>query len=154
MRATGRPQQLEAFIHLCICQALVEPLRRLLYQTPIKYFLASTIVSRFGNYMRWMPRSLDGLSFSLYSTFCLCVSSNGFVFPLLRRTEVSTLWSSFFLNFMCFANCILGNLSFWANIHLSVSTNHVCSFGIGLPHLGWYLADPSICLRISWIHCY
>jgi hypothetical protein len=25
-------------------------------------------------------------------------------------------------------------LSFWANIHLSVSTCHVCSFVIGLPH--------------------
>jgi hypothetical protein len=26
---------------------------------------------------------------------------------------------------MCVANCILGSLSFWANIHLSVSVNHV-----------------------------
>jgi hypothetical protein len=25
------------------------------------------------------------------------------------------------LIFLCFANCILGILSFWANIHLSVS---------------------------------
>ena len=29
---------------------------------------------------------------------------------------------------MCFANCILGVLSFWANIHLSVTAYHVCSF--------------------------
>jgi hypothetical protein len=27
-------------------------------------------------------------------------------------------------------------LSFWANLHLSVSAYHVCSFVIGLPHLG------------------
>jgi hypothetical protein len=27
-------------------------------------------------------------------------------------------------------------LNFWANIHLSVSAYHVCSFVIGLPHLG------------------
>jgi hypothetical protein len=29
------------------------------------------------------------------------------LFPILRRGKVSTLWSSFFLSFMCFANCIL-----------------------------------------------
>jgi hypothetical protein len=56
--------------------------------------------------------------------------------PVLRRNEVSTLWSSFFLSFMYFANCILGILSFWANIHLSVSAYHVCSFVIELPHSG------------------
>ena len=31
----------------------------------------------------------------------------GVLFPILRRGKVSTLWSSFFLSFMCFANCIL-----------------------------------------------
>ena len=41
-----------------------------------------------------------------------------------------------FLSFMCFTNCILGILSFWVNIYLSVSTYHVCSFVIALPHLG------------------
>jgi hypothetical protein len=36
-------------IHICICQAQPEPLRRQLYQTPVsKHLLASTIVSRFG----------------------------------------------------------------------------------------------------------
>jgi hypothetical protein len=48
--------------------------------------------------------------------------SMGILFPLLRRNEVSTLWSSFFLSFMSFANYILGILSFWANIHLSWNT--------------------------------
>jgi hypothetical protein len=62
--------------------------------------------------------------------------SMGILFPLLRKVKVSTLWSSFFLSFMCFVNCILGILSFWANIHLSVSAYHVCSFVIGLPHSG------------------
>jgi hypothetical protein len=37
--------------------------------------------------------------------------------PVLRRNEVSTLWSSFFLSFMCFANFILGILSFLDNSH-------------------------------------
>ena len=31
---------------------------------------------------------------------------------------------------------ILGILSIWANIHLSVSTYHVSSLDIGLPHSG------------------
>jgi hypothetical protein len=50
---------------------------------------------------------------------------------------------------MCFANCILGILSFWANIHFPVSEYHVCSFVIWLPHLGLYPPDPPICVRIS-----
>jgi hypothetical protein len=37
-------------IHLCICQALVKPLRRQLYQATVsKHLLASTIVSGFGD---------------------------------------------------------------------------------------------------------
>ena len=36
-------------IHICICQALAEPLRRQLYQVPVsKLLLASAIVSGFG----------------------------------------------------------------------------------------------------------
>jgi hypothetical protein len=62
--------------------------------------------------------------------------SMGILFPLLRRIKVSTLWSSFFLSFMCFANYILGILSSWGNIQLSVSAYNVCSFVIGLPPLG------------------
>jgi hypothetical protein len=51
------------------------------------------------------------------------------LFPILRRGIVSTLQSSFFLSFMCLANCILslGYPRFWANIHLSVSTYCVSS---------------------------
>jgi hypothetical protein len=64
------------------------------------------------------------------------MASMGILFPILRRNKVSTLWSSFFLSFTCFANRILGILNFWANIHFSVSAYHVCSFVIGLPHSG------------------
>ena len=63
--------------------------------------------------------------------FVSVTPSMGVLFPILRRNEVSTFWSSFMLSFMCFATCILGILSFWANIHLSVSTYHVSSFVIG-----------------------
>jgi hypothetical protein len=52
------------------------------------------------------------------------------------------------LSFMWSVNCILGILSIWAKILLSVSA---CSFGIGLAHSGCYFLAPSICLRISWI---
>ena len=42
-------QWLSVSIRFCICQALKEPLRRQLYQDPVrKYFLAATIVSGFG----------------------------------------------------------------------------------------------------------
>jgi hypothetical protein len=40
------------------------------------------------------------------------------------------------VSFMCFVSCILGILSFWAIIYLSMSTYHVSSFVIGLPHSG------------------
>ena len=36
-------------IHLCICQALAEPLRGQLYQAPFSKHLSSTIVSGFGD---------------------------------------------------------------------------------------------------------
>ena len=78
-------------------------------------------------YMRWITKwgSL-WMAIPLVSAlkFISVTPSMGILFPLLRRTDVSTLWSSFFLSFMCFVNCILRILSFWANIYLY----HVCSF--------------------------
>jgi hypothetical protein len=42
-------QWLAETVHICICQALAEPLRRYLYQASIsKHLLASTMESRFG----------------------------------------------------------------------------------------------------------
>ena len=42
-------QWMSVIIHFCICQALAEPLRRQLYQSPVpKLLLASSIVSGFG----------------------------------------------------------------------------------------------------------
>ena len=81
----------------------------------------------------WIWQSLDGPSFCLSSKLCLCNSFHGWLFPILRRGKVSTLWSLFFFSFMCFANCTLylAILSFWANIHLSVSAYQVTSFVIG-----------------------
>jgi hypothetical protein len=109
-------QWLVETIHLC--QALVEPLRRQLYQAPIsKHLLASTIVLGLVTIYRMdhqVGQSLDDLSLSLCPHFVSVTPPMGILFPLLRRTEVSTPWSSFFLSFMWSVNCILGILSFWA----------------------------------------
>jgi hypothetical protein len=90
--------------------------------------------------MGWIPGwgSLCMVLPSVSATnFVFVTPYMGILFPILRRDKVSTLWSSFFLSFMCFANCILGILSFWANIYLSVSAYHVCPFVIELAHLEW-----------------
>ena len=61
------------------------------------------------------------------------ITSMDILFPILKRDEVSTLLSSLFLSFMCFAKCILGILNFWTNIDVSVSAYHMSSLVIGLP---------------------
>jgi hypothetical protein len=77
-------------------------------------------------------------SFVSAPNFASVTPSMGVLFLILRRGKVPTLWSSFFLSFMCLANCILylGNPRFGANIHLSVSTYCVSSFVNVLPHSG------------------
>ena len=85
--------------------------------------------------MGWIPRwvSLRMVIPSVSApNFVSVTPSTGILFPLLRRIKVSTLGSSSFFSFMCFANCILGVLCFWANIHLSVSAYLMTSFVIGL----------------------
>jgi hypothetical protein len=75
-------------------------------------------------------------SFLAAPNFVPVTPSMGVLFPILRRSELSTLCSSFFLSFMCFSSFILGILNFCAKIHLSVSAYHVSSFVILLPHSG------------------
>jgi hypothetical protein len=59
---------------------------------------------------------------SVSASYCVSVSPLlSILFPLLRRIEVFTLWSSF-LSFMWSVNYILGILNFWANIHLSFTS--------------------------------
>jgi hypothetical protein len=120
-------------LHFCICQTLAEPLRKQQYQAPVsKHPLVSTIVCAFGNSF-----CITGWTFLRFLLHTFSVSPPmGILSPLLRRTKVSTLWSSLFLSFKLSVNCILGILNFWANIHLSVSAYHMCSFVIGLPHSG------------------
>jgi hypothetical protein len=68
--------------------------------------------------------------FVLAPNFVSVTPFMGILFLILRRNEVSILWSYFFLIFLCFANCILDIPSFWANIHLSVSAYLVTTFVI------------------------
>jgi hypothetical protein len=144
-------------IHFCICQALADPLRRQLYQAPLsKHLLASITVSLGLVIVNGMdPQvslSLDGHFFSLYSILCLCNSFHGYSppHPLLRWIEVSTLWSFFFLSFMWFVNCILGILSFWAIIYLSVSAYHV--FFCNLVTTLRMISSRSIHLPVSFVN--
>jgi hypothetical protein len=61
-------------------------------------------------FMGWNPRwgSLWMVIHSISApNFASVTPSMGILFSILRRNEVSTLWSSFFSSFMCFANCIL-----------------------------------------------
>jgi hypothetical protein len=71
-------QCLAVYISICIGQDLADPLRRQLYQAPVsKHFLASAIVSGLGVCM-WdgsqVGQALHGLSFSLCSILCPCIS--------------------------------------------------------------------------------
>jgi hypothetical protein len=81
----------------------------------------------------------DFFSFSLLDIFFIYIS-NVISFPIFPSKnplssplfpcpptfplEVSKIWSSF-LSFTWFANCILGAVNFWPNIHLSLSAYHV-----------------------------
>ena len=95
-------------------------------------------------------QSLDGPSFRLSSKLCLCNSFHGcFVLNSKKGQNVHTLvFILLEFHVLQIVSYILGILSFWANIHLSVSTYHVRTFVIRLPHSGWCLPGPSICLGI------
>ena len=109
------------------------------YQAPVrKHFRASAIASRFGDCIwdgspRWGSLWVAFPSVSALH-FVSIFPPVSVLFSLLRRTEMSKLWFSFFLSFIWSVSRILGVLNFWANIHLSVSTYHVCSSMAGLPH--------------------
>jgi hypothetical protein len=128
----GRPSQEIAIS--CSCQQNLVGI----FNSVWVWWLSMGWITRWGSLWMVIP-SVSALNFNSFHGM-------GILFPLLRRIKVSTLWSSF-LSFMCFANCILGILSFWANIYLSVSADHVCSFVIELPHSEQYPSNPSI--RIS-----
>jgi len=63
-------------ICICLSQKLVDPLRGQPCQVPVcKHIISSSTLSCFGVYGwdRLLRQSLDGLSFSLCSSFCPCI---------------------------------------------------------------------------------
>ena len=103
-------------IHLCICQTLVESLRRQLYQASVsKHLLASTIMSGFGDCI-WdesqVGQSLDGHLFSLCSTVCLCNFYHGYFVPPSKKDRSIHTLVFVLLEFHMFCDFILGILSF------------------------------------------
>ena len=104
-------QWMTVSIDFCICKAVAEPLRRLLYKAPVsKILFASAIVSWFGGCL-WDGFSRQGSLWMVIPSvssqnFVSVTPSMGILFPFLRMMLISTLWTSFFLSFMCFINCI------------------------------------------------
>ena len=84
-------QWMTVSIHLCICQALAEPLQRQLSQAPVSnHLLASTILSGFGDCIGMDPQvgqSLGGLPFSLGSILCLRISSCEYFVPPSKKDQ-------------------------------------------------------------------
>jgi hypothetical protein len=134
-------QWLASSFLLCICKALAGPLRRQPYQAHFSvHFLASTIVSGFGNCI-WNESpggTVSGWPFlqSLLNILSPYLLLWVFCSPSKKDQSTHTFWSSFLLSFMWSLNCILVTWRFWANIYLWMSTYYVCSFVIGLPHSG------------------
>ena len=76
----------------------------------------------------WVWQSLDGPSFHLSTKLCLCISFHGCFVPNSKKGQsVHTLVFVLleFHEFSQIVSYILGILSIWANIHLSVSAYHV-----------------------------
>ena len=77
-------------IHLCMCEALAEPLRRQLYHAPVnKLLLLSSIVSEFAGCVYGMDpqvvHSLDDHSFISAPHFVSVTPSMGVLFPLPKK---------------------------------------------------------------------
>ena len=80
-------------------------------------------------------QSLDGHSFNLCSTHCLCNFFHRYFVPISKKDQsIHTL--VFLLELHVFSKMYLGFSEFLANIDLSVSVYHGCSFVIRFPHLG------------------
>jgi hypothetical protein len=65
-------------------------------------------------------------------------ASYAYLVPLSKWYWSIHIGPSFLLSFIWSVSCITGILKILANIHLSVSTYHVCRVGSGFPYSGWY----------------
>jgi hypothetical protein len=75
----------------------------------------------------WMDppvgESLDGLSFSFFLYSCLHICSHEYFVPLSKKDRSTHNLAFLLIELHWSLNCILGILSFWANIHLPVSAS-------------------------------
>jgi hypothetical protein len=70
-------------------------------------------------------QSLDSHSFMVCLEICLCSSFQGYLVPYSKKEKsIQTLVFLLLFEFHVFYKLYLGYLSFWANIHLSVSAYH------------------------------
>ena len=117
LRTLCSVQWLAKGIHLCICQALVGPLGRQLYQDPVsKHLLASTIVSGFRGCIRDRSRwsSLWIVIPSISAPHFVSVTpSIGILFFLLRRIKVLHTLVYLLLEFHVFYKLYLGYSKLW-----------------------------------------
>ena len=105
------------------------------------------------HFMGWIPRlGRPWIAFPSVSAPHF-VSHEYFVPPSGKEWCIHTLFF-LLLEHHLICDCILDIQSYWPNIQLSVSKYYVCTFMTGLPHSGWYFIVPSICLWISWSHCF
>ena len=131
-------QWLAVNIHLCICEALAEPLRRQLYQAPFSmHFLASTIVSGFGNCI-WDESPGGAVSGWPFLQTLLHILSP-YLLPWVFCSHSKKDRSIHTLAFLLLEFHVLQIVSwvFWA-FELISTYQWVCSFGSVLPHSGWY----------------
>ena len=83
---------------------------------------------------RQVGQSLDGLSFSICSVLCHHICSHEYFILLSKKDQSIHTLVFLLLELLLVCELYLSILSFWTNIHLSVSAYHVCSFVFGLPH--------------------
>jgi hypothetical protein len=100
-------QWMAVSVHFCLCQALTELLIRHLYQAPVSKLCLVVVYGMDPQ----VGQSLDGPSFSLCFTLCLCNSFHRhFVPPSKKDQSIHTL--AFLLEFHVFCEFYLGYSKF------------------------------------------
>lgn len=77
-----------------------------------------------------------------------------FFISLFQKDSVMPVGHFLLISFFGSMDFSMSILYFMANIHLKVSTYHVCLSRSGLPHSGWSFLGPYVFLLILWCHCF
>ena len=151
-------QWLAVSICLCICQALAEPLKRQLYHASISmHFLATTKVSGFGvcicdkspggAVFGWplLQTPLHTLSLIWFCEYFVTFSKNDWQ-PQFAYPSSQVSYSLWFVSWVLWASGLISTYQ-WVNMMCVL-------LWLGYLTQDDILSDPSICLRISQIHCF